>query len=161
MSDEAMEPREMIVPLGAKQRRVFERVIDIIERNRLHMTRGEFLSLQRAKIILAGGELPEPEQASPDLPSPVGEPQETPATPREDQVGIAAQTGYSSSSVDEGVAVGDSLPADFPHREILVDNGYSSLTVVAEASDAELIAVKGVVEARLREIRDALRELGY
>lgn len=47
----------------------------------------------------------------------------------------------------------NSLPADFPARELLTDAMYLSLEQVQTASDAELLKLKGLGKATLRDIR--------
>ena len=47
------------------------------------------------------------------------------------------------------------LPDDFPARDLLYDNLYTTLEQVREATDKELLALKGLGKATLRDIRAA------
>jgi hypothetical protein len=44
------------------------------------------------------------------------------------------------------------------YGDLLIDAGYASLSSVAEASDAELTAIKGIAQGALKAIREALAE---
>lgn len=48
------------------------------------------------------------------------------------------------------------LPEDFPKRKELVEAGLTTTDAVASKSDEELIALKGIGEASVKDIRDAL-----
>lgn len=50
----------------------------------------------------------------------------------------------------------DYLPDGFPSQEELLTAGYTTVTAVREATDAELTAVKGIGSASLKKIREAL-----
>lgn len=58
--------------------------------------------------------------------------------------------GQSGSSSDE-------LPEDFPHRELLAGTPYNTKEALRAASDDDILAVKGIGEAKLGEIREALK----
>ena len=47
------------------------------------------------------------------------------------------------------------LPDDFPARDILTAAGFDSLEAIASATDDELLAVKGIGKATVRQIREA------
>lgn len=49
----------------------------------------------------------------------------------------------------------DALPDDFPARDLLYDNLYTTLESVRGATDKELLALKGLGKATLRDIRTA------
>jgi hypothetical protein len=51
----------------------------------------------------------------------------------------------------------DGLPADFPYGEILAGSRFATLSAIRAASDEELLAVDGIGEARLKEIRKAAK----
>lgn len=53
----------------------------------------------------------------------------------------------------------DELPADFPHRELLASGGVTTRAQVAEASDEKLLAIDGIAEGRLKDIRKAEKAL--
>lgn len=55
---------------------------------------------------------------------------------------------------------GTPLPDDFPARALLVEAGYTTLERVREATDEELLAIRGVGRRLLERIRDALRHAG-
>lgn len=48
------------------------------------------------------------------------------------------------------------LPEGFPHAGLLTEAGFGTLQLVTEATDDDLLAVKGVGKAALRDIRAAL-----
>lgn len=48
----------------------------------------------------------------------------------------------------------DGLPDEFPLKEKLVEAGYDSQSKVHEATDEDLLAINGVGESRLLEIRN-------
>lgn len=48
------------------------------------------------------------------------------------------------------------LPADFPFREQLAQNGFTDFVAITGASDSELTAIKGLGPAAVKEIRDEL-----
>lgn len=56
-------------------------------------------------------------------------------------------------------AESDELPADFPHRELLVAGGITTRAQLAEADDDRLIGLDGIAEGRLKEIRKAQKAL--
>jgi|ERR1051325_642130 hypothetical protein len=47
------------------------------------------------------------------------------------------------------------LPEDFPMRELLAESGYASIEAVKAASDEDLLAIDGIGDARLKDIRKA------
>lgn len=49
------------------------------------------------------------------------------------------------------------LPDDVPERDTLLKAGYKSAADVRSASDKALLDLKGIGEATLREIREALK----
>lgn len=51
----------------------------------------------------------------------------------------------------------DTLPNGFPHATKLAASGYTTVTAVREATDAQLIALKGIGEKAVAEIREALQ----
>lgn len=51
---------------------------------------------------------------------------------------------------------GDELPEDFPHREAVTKGGFTTKAAARKATDDELLALDGIGEARLKEIRAAL-----
>lgn len=54
-------------------------------------------------------------------------------------------------------SAGDELPEGFPARDRLIAQGYTTRTRVREASDEELIALDGIAEGRVAQIREALK----
>lgn len=51
--------------------------------------------------------------------------------------------------------VSDALPEDFPHRDLLTK--YKTADALRAASDDELLDIDGIGDARLKEIRAALK----
>lgn len=86
------------------------------------------------------------------------------------QVVAGVAYGPGEVEVDDAVAKrlkGENLPApakesgsgglaeDFPYRDLLVGAGFKSAQSVRDASDEQLMAIDGIGEARLKEIRKA------
>jgi hypothetical protein len=72
---------------------------------------------------------------------------ELPGTPKQDTNPVSAPVGGS----------GDALGEDFPYRDLLAAGGITTRARLASASDDELIALDGIGEARLKEIRKAAK----
>lgn len=51
----------------------------------------------------------------------------------------------------------DSIPEDFPYAALLSGGGYKTAEALRAASDEDLLAIDGIGEARLKEIRQALK----
>lgn len=51
----------------------------------------------------------------------------------------------------------NALPDDFPARKDLVGAGFTTRDAVAAASDEQLVAIKGIGEKTVAEIREALK----
>lgn len=69
----------------------------------------------------------------------------------------AAETGDDAphtAVVTDGLS--DALPDGFPYADKLTAGGYTTLTAVAQATDADLLDVKGIGKASLQAIREAL-----
>jgi DNA-directed RNA polymerase alpha subunit len=76
-----------------------------------------------------------------------------------DKLELATETGgreLVTSAPDQFATEADDLPEGFPLREKLIAAGFFTLTAVLVASDEELLAVKGIGAASLKEIREAL-----
>jgi hypothetical protein len=59
----------------------------------------------------------------------------------------------------EAAALATPLPEGFPQRELLEGAGFSTVEKVRAASDEELVAIDGIAEGRLAEVRKALKKL--
>ena len=46
------------------------------------------------------------------------------------------------------------LPEGFPHKALLEKEGYETIADVSEATDEELLAIDGIAEGKLSQIRD-------
>jgi hypothetical protein len=55
--------------------------------------------------------------------------------------------------VGKGKVSADELPEDFPARDKLIEGGFDTLEKVQDASDEELLEIKGVGEATVTSIR--------
>lgn len=53
----------------------------------------------------------------------------------------------------------DELPALFPYRELLAAGGITTRAQLNVATDGDLLALEGIGEVRVREIRKAAKRL--
>ena len=70
-------------------------------------------------------------------------------TTKNDNETVSAYVDYSDA--DSGQDAG--LPEDYPAASTLEEAGYTSTDEVDAASDEELLAIDGIGEATLKEIR--------
>lgn len=70
---------------------------------------------------------------------------------------IEVGTKSKSQAKDDGGTGDEELPQDFPARKALVKAGFDTVDKVKAASDEELIAVDGVAEKTLGQIREATK----
>lgn len=75
---------------------------------------------------------------------------ELPGTPKQDTNPVPAPAGSRG---------GGELGEDFPHRELLAAGGIATRAQLAAASDDDLIALEGIGEVRVKEIRKAEKAL--
>lgn len=67
---------------------------------------------------------------------------------------VTPETGAGNSAPVDPPS--DTLPSGFPHATKLAASGYTTVTAVRSATDAQLIALKGIGEKAVAEIREAL-----
>jgi hypothetical protein len=60
---------------------------------------------------------------------------------------------YSTSKILGGVFI-MALPENFPSKDLLEKEGYETVEEVSEATDEELIEIKGIAEGTLAKIRE-------
>lgn len=71
---------------------------------------------------------------------------------------LAVQSGafeYVNLPEPENIPVAATLPDTFPHSKLLIKKGFDTLLKVQAASDDELLAINGIAEKSLAEIREA------
>lgn len=75
-----------------------------------------------------------------------------------DKLALRDETGGRelTASAPSTFATTDALPDGFPYADKLTAGGYTTLTAVAQATDADLLDVKGIGKASLQAIREAL-----
>jgi hypothetical protein len=69
---------------------------------------------------------------------------------------VTPATAAGEAQANPAPVNSDTLPSGFPHATKLAASGYTTVTAVREATDAQLIALKGIGKAAVVEIREAL-----
>lgn len=83
----------------------------------------------------------------------------TPTEELKEKFGLSPRTTRASSKTKTAkTAQDEALPANFPMAAILIEEGFTNMVEVAEATDEELLELPGIGEGRLREIREFLAE---
>lgn len=72
-----------------------------------------------------------------------------------ERFGLVTRSKKASSEKKEPAKTSqdEALPANFPMADVLTEEGFTNMVEVAEASDEELMAIPGIGESRLQEIR--------
>jgi hypothetical protein len=69
---------------------------------------------------------------------------------RWERIGIASRSGKAPAKAD-------SLPDDFPERDLILGTQWKTVEALKAATDDDLLAVEGIGPAKLRAIRAALK----
>jgi hypothetical protein len=80
------------------------------------------------------------------------------APPEKVAVTLNGAGALESRVLEEATPPGE-LPADFPHRDLLVSGGITTRAQLAAADDETLLGIENIAEGRLKEIRKAEKKL--
>lgn len=69
-------------------------------------------------------------------------------------LGVAAKKGSEEAQAAKRIA--DQIPATFPGAKALAEAGIETFSAIADMSEAELVALKGIGEATAKAILEAL-----